>query len=134
MTSDHRREYGKQSVAHPPSDHATLLELFTRCRISTSTSPSVARGRATAWQRQGSCSPCRTSFLIAAMAAAQTDCIAALPDRVAELCIRLLPLKRVTATFPMPRLTTVMVWHERTDADPGARFFRQLVAEAVGRR
>jgi hypothetical protein len=31
----------------------------------------------------------------------------------------------------MPRLTTVMVWHERTDADPGARFFRQLVAETV---
>jgi DNA-binding transcriptional LysR family regulator len=70
-------------------------------------------------------------FLIAAMAAAQTDCVAALPDRVADLCIRLLPLKRVAATFPMPRLTTVMVWHERTDADPGARFFRQLVAEAV---
>ena len=58
-------------------------------------------------------------------------CIAALPDRVAVLCTRLLPLKRVTAAFPMPRLTTVMVWHEPTDADPGARFFRQLVAEAV---
>jgi hypothetical protein len=37
----------------------------------------------------------------------------------------------VTAAFPMPRLTTVMVWHERTDADPGAWFFRQLVGEAV---
>jgi hypothetical protein len=28
-------------------------------------------------------------------------------------------------------LTTVMVWHERTDLDPGAKLFRQLVAEAV---
>ena len=70
-------------------------------------------------------------FLIAAMAAAQTDCVAALPDRVAELYVRLLPLKRVAATFPMPAPDAVMVWHERTDADPGARFFRQLVAEAV---
>jgi DNA-binding transcriptional LysR family regulator len=70
-------------------------------------------------------------FLTAALAAAQTDCVAALPDRVADLCIRLLPLKKVTATFPLPRLTTVMVWHERTDADAGARCFRQLVAEAV---
>ncbi len=70
-------------------------------------------------------------FIIAAMAAAETDCVAAIPDRVADLCTRLLPLKRVTPTFPMPRLTTVMVWHERTDADPGARFFRDLVAETV---
>lgn len=71
-------------------------------------------------------------FLIAAMAAAHTDCVAALPDRLADLCIRLLPLKKVAATFPLPRLTTVMVWHPRTDADPGAACFRQLVAAAVG--
>jgi hypothetical protein len=38
-------------------------------------------------------------FMIAAMAAAQTDCVAALPDRVADLCTRLLPLKRVTRPF-----------------------------------
>lgn len=70
-------------------------------------------------------------FLIAAMTAAETDCVAALPDRLADLCIRLLPLKKVAATFPLPRLSTAMVWHERTDADAGAGFFRQLVAEAV---
>lgn len=70
-------------------------------------------------------------FLIAAMAAAQTDCVAAVPQRLAELAVRLLPLKQVAAAFPLPRLTTVMVWHERTDADPGAQFFRRLVADAV---
>ena len=70
-------------------------------------------------------------FLTAAMAAAETDSVAALPDRLAALCLRLLPLKKVAATFPLPRLTTVMVWHERTDADPGAAYLRQLVAEAV---
>jgi hypothetical protein len=35
--------------------------------------------------------------------------VAALPDRLAALCIRLLPLKRVETAFPMPRLTTVLV-------------------------
>lgn len=70
-------------------------------------------------------------FLTAAMAAAETDAVAAIPDRVADLCVRLLPLKKVPAAFPLPRLTTVMVWHERTDADPGARFFRELVHDAV---
>ena len=31
----------------------------------------------------------------AAMAAAQTDCVAAMPERIADLCIGILPLKRV---------------------------------------
>lgn len=70
-------------------------------------------------------------FMTAAMTAAETDCVAALPDRLADLCVRLLPLKRVDAAFPLPRLTTVMVWHERTESDPGARLFRQLVTETV---
>jgi hypothetical protein len=30
-------------------------------------------------------------------------------------------------------VATVMVWHERTDADPSARVLRQIVAEAVKR-
>jgi DNA-binding transcriptional LysR family regulator len=70
-------------------------------------------------------------FMTAAMAAAQTDCVAAISDRVADLCVELLPLKRVAAAFPLPRLTTVMIWHERTEADPGLRLFRRLVADAV---
>lgn len=58
-------------------------------------------------------------LMTAALAAAETDCVAALPDRVAALCVRLLPLKRVETTFPLPRLTTVMVWHERTGRRSG---------------
>jgi len=72
-------------------------------------------------------------FMTAAFAAAETDCIVALPDRLAALCVRLLPLKHVPAAFPLPRLTTVMVWHERTEADPGARLFREIVTKAAGR-
>ena len=34
-------------------------------------------------------------FMIAAMAAAETDCVAAPTERMANLCVQLLPLKRV---------------------------------------
>src|SRR5215475_9079219 len=68
-------------------------------------------------------------FMVAAMAAAETDCVAALPSRMADLCISLLPLKRVRAMFPLPRMNTVMVWHERTHEDPGAKLFRDIVLE-----
>lgn len=71
-------------------------------------------------------------FMTAALAAASTDAVAGLPERLARLCCRMLPLKIVPTSFPLPRMNTVMVWHERTDADPGARYFRQLVIDAVG--
>jgi len=58
-------------------------------------------------------------FIIAAMAAAETDCVAGLPSRVADLCVRLLPLKQVRAMFPLPHMNTMMVWHQRTNEDPG---------------
>jgi DNA-binding transcriptional LysR family regulator len=70
-------------------------------------------------------------FIIAAMAAAETDCVAAIPDRMADLCLRLLPLKRVRATFPLPGMNMVMVWHERTNSDPGAKVFRDIVIGVV---
>jgi len=72
-------------------------------------------------------------FMIAAMCAAETDCVAALPDRIADVCVRLLPVKRVEAAFPLPRMNTVMVWHERTDADPGAKAFREIVIDVARR-
>jgi DNA-binding transcriptional LysR family regulator len=70
-------------------------------------------------------------FLTAALAAAQTDAVAVLPDRLAKLCCRILPLTIVPTVLPLPRLKTVMAWHERTDADAGAAYFRQLVVDAI---
>lgn len=66
------------------------------------------------------------------MAAARTDCIAGLPDRVATLLAGLLPVKIVPAAFPLPSTLVVLVWHERTHADPGARCFRDLIVSSVG--
>jgi DNA-binding transcriptional LysR family regulator len=70
-------------------------------------------------------------FMTAALAAVATDCIAGLPDRMASLCVSLLPLKKVAAAFSLPSVSIVMMWHERTDTDPGARAFRTVVADAV---
>jgi DNA-binding transcriptional LysR family regulator len=70
-------------------------------------------------------------FTTAAMIASRTDCIAGLPSRVAKVLCEQLPVKIAPATFELPSIGISLAWHERTDADPGGRFFRQLVIEAV---
>jgi DNA-binding transcriptional LysR family regulator len=70
-------------------------------------------------------------FTTAALVAARTDCVAGLPHRVAETLVATLPIKIVPTTFPLPTMRVSLVWHDRTDGDPGARFFRKVVVEAV---
>ncbi len=70
-------------------------------------------------------------FTTAAMMASRTDCIAGLPSRAAEVLCRILPIKIASATFPLPSMGISITWHERTDADPGERYFRRLVVDAV---
>jgi DNA-binding transcriptional LysR family regulator len=70
-------------------------------------------------------------FIAAAQVAARTDLVAGLPHRLAEALCETLPLRIVPAAFPLPSLMTVLAWHDRTEADQGARYFRQLVIDAV---
>ncbi|CAM4002078.1 LysR family transcriptional regulator [Corallococcus exiguus] len=70
-------------------------------------------------------------FFAAAMAAARSDLIAGVPRRVAKAFCDMLPLRTVEMPFPSPRMTKSLIWHTRTDADPGARYFRSLVVEAL---
>jgi DNA-binding transcriptional LysR family regulator len=70
-------------------------------------------------------------FTTAAMIASRTDCIAGLPSRLARVLCKHLPLKAVPTTFSLPKMGMSLVWHERTDADPGGRYFRELVVKAV---
>lgn len=72
------------------------------------------------------------SFVAAAMIVARTDYIAGLPDRVARVFAGQLPITIARPSFPMPATTIVLVWHDRTHADRGARAFRELVVAAVG--
>jgi DNA-binding transcriptional LysR family regulator len=70
-------------------------------------------------------------FTTAALVAARTDCIAGLPGRLAATLAEVLPIKIVPASFPLPSMGMSLTWHERTDADAGARFFRETVIDAV---
>ena len=70
-------------------------------------------------------------FLTAALAASRTDWAATIPARLASICCQWFPVKTVRTAFPLPRLTTAMVWHERTDTDQAAQYFRELVKRAV---
>jgi DNA-binding transcriptional LysR family regulator len=71
------------------------------------------------------------SFSAAAAIAARTDWVAGMPRRMATIFLRQLPL--VTVKMPVPPISFRMqlVWHERTHADAGARFFRSLVLTAL---
>jgi DNA-binding transcriptional LysR family regulator len=72
-------------------------------------------------------------FTTAAMMASRTDCIAGLPSRAAEVLCRILPVKIAPTTFPLPSMGISITWHERTDSDAGAKYFRRLVVDAVRR-
>ena len=71
-------------------------------------------------------------FTTAAMIAVHTDCVAGLPSRMAKTLCEHLPLKILATTLPMPTMGLALAWHERTDMDPGCRYFRDLVVKAVG--
>ncbi|HET9989893.1 MAG TPA: hypothetical protein VFQ65_15280 [Kofleriaceae bacterium] len=43
----------------------------------------------------------------------------------------MLPLRITRPAFEMPTATVTLTWHARTDADAGARYFRDLIARAV---
>jgi DNA-binding transcriptional LysR family regulator len=74
------------------------------------------------------------SFAAAAAIASQTDWVAGMPRRMAMVFLRQLPLKAVAMPVPSVRFRMQLVWHARTDRDPGATFFRRLVADAVRAR
>lgn len=76
------------------------------------------------------------SFAAAAMVAAQTELIAAMPRRVAETFAAIAPVRIVESPAASLHFTMQLVWHARTHADPGARVLRELVVAtfAGGRR
>jgi DNA-binding transcriptional LysR family regulator len=74
------------------------------------------------------------SFAAAAAIAAQTDWVAGMPRRMAAVFLRQLPLIAVAMPVPAVRFRMQLVWHERTDQDAGAAFFRNLILDAVRAR
>jgi DNA-binding transcriptional LysR family regulator len=71
------------------------------------------------------------SFAAAAAIAAQTDWVAGMPRRMASVFLRQMPLTSVAMPVPAVTFRIQLLWHERTNHDAGARFFRTLIATAV---
>lgn len=70
-------------------------------------------------------------FATAAMIASRTQLVAGLPSRAAAVMCKAFGTKIVPTTFALPSIGVSMMWHERTDADAGARYFRDVVADAT---
>lgn len=73
-------------------------------------------------------------FWTAALIASKTDLVASVPRRAGEAFVEMLPLRFLETTFTVRPMPMSLVWHERTHADPGAKYFRDLVLEATAIR
>ncbi|RKG68229.1 LysR family transcriptional regulator [Corallococcus sp. CA054B] len=71
------------------------------------------------------------SFLTAAAMVASTDLVATLPESLVAAQGARLGVRGVNAQIPAHTVKLALCWHDRTHADPAARYFRQLVRRAV---
>jgi DNA-binding transcriptional LysR family regulator len=70
-------------------------------------------------------------FHMVALATSRTDYIGQMPRRIAEALSEYLPLRILEPPIAMPKLPFVLIWHERTEKDPGSRLFRRAILDAV---
>jgi len=65
---------------------------------------------------------------------AESDFIATLPRRVAEIAAATLPVRIHPLPLELWDVRIALGWHERCHDDPGHRFFRDLKVTTVGER
>jgi DNA-binding transcriptional LysR family regulator len=70
-------------------------------------------------------------FLTVPVLISQTDFVAALDRRVAEVFATPLALKLFPPPLELPKGTIGQVWHEQQHTDPAQRWLRQVVAEVA---
>jgi DNA-binding transcriptional LysR family regulator len=68
-----------------------------------------------------------TPLLAAAETLAQSEMIAILSERTAQVFAHLAPLEVLTLPFASPRQVTAMLWHRRSDKVPAHQWLRGLV-------
>ena len=71
------------------------------------------------------------TFSAAGLAAARSDFVAGLPARLAHILCKLLPLRSVRTPLPEHTFPMCLTWHARSQADPGSRYFRDLIGETL---
>ncbi|RKH74657.1 LysR family transcriptional regulator [Corallococcus aberystwythensis] len=71
------------------------------------------------------------SFLTAAAVVSATGLVATLPESLVTAQGARLGVRGVNAPVPAHTVKLALCWHDRTHADPAARYFRDLVRRAV---
>jgi len=69
------------------------------------------------------------AFLVIPWLVAETDLVATLPASVAQRLARELPLEVRRLPFRLEHAPILMIWHERTHADPAHQWLRSALAE-----
>jgi DNA-binding transcriptional LysR family regulator len=60
---------------------------------------------------------------------ANTDLVATVPERIAQMLVRIAKVKSMTAPFRFPTFSIKQHWHERFQQDPANQWLRSMVAE-----
>lgn len=68
-----------------------------------------------------------SNFLVLAYIVACSDCLTLLPEGLARIVARSLPLRIVDSPLPVPEIDLVMVWLARRDRDPELTWLRNLL-------
>lgn len=71
-------------------------------------------------------------FSVLPMIVEQGALVATLSRRLAETQARSCKVTLCEPPLSLGKRSTRMLWHERSEVDPGAKFFRDLVREAAG--
>jgi DNA-binding transcriptional LysR family regulator len=60
---------------------------------------------------------------------AHTDLVATVPERIAQMLVRIANVKALAPPFELPRFAIKQHWHERYQQDPANRWLRSVIAE-----
>lgn len=71
------------------------------------------------------------SFAAAAMVAASTELLAAIPRRVAATLCQMLPLRWLELGVPAPAFPMGLAWHQRVHDDPATRYVIDLITRTL---
>ena len=73
------------------------------------------------------------SFVAAAIVASQSDGVATIPARLAQVIAGPLGLATFKPFVPLPSIEITQYWHERYHRDPGHRWLRSVCFDLFGR-
>lgn len=72
-----------------------------------------------------------SSYLLLPMVVATTGCLSLVPLSVAVLAAQIHPIQFVRPPIAFPDFELVMVWHERDDNNPGAKWLRDVLKRCI---